>query len=61
VNGDFDEDEEDDGCWRCHGEGGCHDCGEDTCCCGAAAENVGDENWIWCPACAEIRWEHNEP
>lgn len=20
-------------CWACHGEGGSHDCGEDTCCC----------------------------
>jgi hypothetical protein len=20
-------------CYRCHGEGGWHDCGEDTCCC----------------------------
>ena len=20
-------------CWQCHGEGGFHECGEDTCCC----------------------------
>jgi hypothetical protein len=20
-------------CWMCHGDGGFHDCGEDTCCC----------------------------
>jgi hypothetical protein len=20
-------------CWECRGEGGFHDCGEDTCCC----------------------------
>ena len=20
-------------CWKCHGEGGWHDCGEDSCCC----------------------------
>jgi hypothetical protein len=24
---------EDVDCWQCQGEGGFHDCGEDTCCC----------------------------
>ncbi len=24
-------DDDDDGCWQCHGEGGWHDCGEDCC------------------------------
>ncbi len=27
------DEEDDEACWRCHGEGGFHDCGEDTCCC----------------------------
>lgn len=31
----LDDDGDDDGqtCWYCHGEGGFHDCGEDSCCC----------------------------
>jgi hypothetical protein len=42
--------DEDDGCWRCHGYGGWHDCGEDSCCCGANAELI-NEDWVWCPEC----------
>jgi hypothetical protein len=45
-----DDGDEDDGCWRCHGEGGFHDCGEDTCCCGSAAELI-NADWVWCPEC----------
>lgn len=33
---DFDDDDERaerETCWSCFGEGGYHDCGEDTCCC----------------------------
>lgn len=26
-------DDDDDSCHECYGEGGFHDCGEDTCCC----------------------------
>ena len=44
------EDTVEDGCWRCHGEGGWHDCGEDSCCCGVNAELV-NEDWVWCPEC----------
>jgi hypothetical protein len=40
----------DEGCWRCHGEGGWHDCGEDSCCCGVNAELVNDD-WVTCPEC----------
>jgi hypothetical protein len=43
--------DEDDGCWRCHGEGGWHDCGEDSCCCGINAELINDD-WVWCPECS---------
>ena len=42
-------DDDDDCCWRCHGEGGWHDCGED--CCPCADPEAFDENWIWCPEC----------
>lgn len=27
-------------CWRCMGEGGEHDCGDDTCCCLNPAINI---------------------
>jgi hypothetical protein len=43
------DDEDDDCCWRCHGEGGWHDCGEDCCCC-LDPEAI-DENWVWCDEC----------
>ena len=46
----FDEDGACDGCWRCHGEGGWHDCGEDSCCCGINAELV-NEDFFLCPEC----------
>ena len=38
------------GCSRCHDEGGWHDCGEDSCCCGVNAELI-NEDWVWCPEC----------
>ena len=37
-------------CWSCHGEGGFHDCGEDTCCC-ADPEDVESDDWCWCDEC----------
>jgi hypothetical protein len=33
-------------CWHCFGEGGFHDCGEDTCCCADP-----DEITEPCPEC----------
>ena len=33
-------------CWQCQGEGGYHDCGEDTCCCLDKEEVTVD-----CPEC----------
>ena len=30
---DEDDYREPEACWRCHGEGSFHDCGEDSCCC----------------------------
>ena len=35
LSGPAHDDEPDDAedCWYCHGDGGFHDCGEDTCCC----------------------------
>lgn len=44
------DEEDNEGCSRCHGEGGWHDCGEDSCCCGVNAELV-NEDWVWCPEC----------
>lgn len=42
--------EDDDTCQRCGGEGGYHDCGEDTCCC-ADPGGPGDADWIDCEDC----------
>jgi len=39
----FDDDET---CWNCHGEGGWHECGEDTCCC-IDPEEITE----YCPEC----------
>lgn len=36
---------DDEECYRCHGEGGWHDCAEDCCCCLRPSENV------VCPEC----------
>lgn len=41
-----DYDQDDDCCPTCHGDGGWHDCGEDTCCC-----LDGDELTDICPDC----------
>lgn len=38
-------------CWLCHGEGGFHDCGEDTCCCLDKDEITDD-----CPECDGEGW-----
>lgn len=38
------------GCWRCHGDGGWHDCGEDSCCC-LDPDDSTSEDWIVCPKC----------
>lgn len=43
-------DDEDDDCWRCHGEGGWHDCGDDTCCC-LDPEDPDSDDWGACPEC----------
>jgi hypothetical protein len=44
-------------CWQCYGEGGFHDCGEDTCCCLDKEEITedceecdGDGGWLACSA-----------
>lgn len=56
MRGDFDEDEydeyddddfDDDCCFSCHGEGWCHDCGEDTCCCA----NPDEDDLVPCDEC----------
>ena len=40
-------------CQRCWGDGGYHDCGEDTCCCDLltlqAMDN--DDDWVVCETC----------
>ena len=39
-------------CQRCGGDGGYHDCGEDTCCCDLASRwDQPDPKWVICPAC----------
>lgn len=44
----FGDDEYDDCCHRCSGEGGYHDCGEDICCC----EDEDDPSeWVICEDC----------
>jgi hypothetical protein len=52
MRGDFDEDEDDDCCLSCDGEGGCHDCGEDTCNCIHTDGGPGDNDWIECEDCS---------
>ena len=37
-------------CWRCHGDGGWHDCGEDCCPC-LYPEDRTSPDWITCPEC----------
>jgi hypothetical protein len=39
----------DDTCQRCDGDGGYHDCGEDTCCC--ALGDDPDPDWVTCEDC----------
>jgi hypothetical protein len=41
--------DEDDACPECDGEGGYHDCGEDTCCCADTGED--DDGWEVCDGC----------
>lgn len=36
-------------CQRCNGDGGFHDCGEDTCCCDLSSPH--DPDWWPCPDC----------
>ncbi len=46
--------EPDDGgecCWYCYGEGGWHDCGEDTCPCLYRDGEPEDHDWYDCPEC----------
>lgn len=47
-NEDVYDSDEDDTCQRCGGEGGYHDCGEDTCCC---EDPDGLEDWVTCEDC----------
>jgi hypothetical protein len=42
--------DDDDTCDRCDGQGGYHDCGEDTCCC-ADPDDAYSEDWIDCEDC----------
>jgi hypothetical protein len=44
-------DYDDDCCQTCHGEGGYHDCGEDTCCCADNEGGEDDESWFVCDDC----------
>lgn len=41
---------DDDTCPTCHGDGGYHDCGDDTCCCAADGDN--DPDWVTCEDCS---------
>ena len=62
MRGDFDEDELDDDagyefdrdddntCQRCGGDGGYHDCGDDTCCCADPLDEDSDD-WLTCEEC----------
>lgn len=43
-------------CWHCHGEGGFHDCGEDTCCCADNEGGPNDYDWYDCPECQGRGW-----
>ena len=40
----------DDTCQRCGGEGGYHDCGEDTCCCSDCGYDD-EDTWVECDDC----------
>lgn len=50
VDDNIDEFEDDDTCQTCGGDGGYHDCGEDTCCC-LDPGGSDDEDWIVCEEC----------
>ena len=45
-------------CWQCHGDGGWHDCGEDTCPCvdqdemTETCDECGGRGFFVCPVCA---------
>lgn len=43
----------DDTCQTCGGEGGFHDCGDDTCCC-ADPGGPSDGDWWDCPDCGGV-------
>jgi hypothetical protein len=47
-DGDPDDDE---CCAECDGEGGYHECGEDSCCCLYHDGEDEDDYWITCPSC----------
>lgn len=55
---DFDDDDwdDDDTCPDCHGEGGFHDCGEDTCCCLHKSEHTDV-----CGTCRGRGWVSSPP
>lgn len=56
---DDESDHDDDGtCQHCGGEGGFHDCGEDTCCCdGAIIGGPEDHDWWACAYCGATGYE----
>jgi hypothetical protein len=39
-----------DACYKCHGAGGWHDCGEDCCPC-ADPDDTDSADWFWCDEC----------
>jgi hypothetical protein len=46
-NNGWEEDDEEQVCWTCHGDGFYHDCGEDTCCCA----NPDEDDIYTCEEC----------
>jgi len=38
-------------CWVCHGDGGYHECGEDSCPCLYKEGEPDDEHWVDCSEC----------
>jgi len=54
MNGEYIDLEPDDDaecCWACHGEGGYHDCMEDSCPCLYKDGEPQDRNWRECEEC----------
>lgn len=46
---DWDDDNDEGDCPDCFGEGGHHECGEDTCCCRDTGPD--DDDWEVCDSC----------